>query len=362
MHSEASEALEVQERWISCHLYYHEDLDRVLRGFVHPVVVSLVEAARIEAFFFIRYGLGGPHVRLRLRALPGSRDHVQEEVQRFAQDFLDLTPSTKSLEEEVIRKTNEFILGSDPHESDGSIYPDNSFRVMPFRPEIQRYGGRSRFQASLDFFTLSSVAAVEFLFRHGDRPRSAQLAYAFRLLLQQALGFAIDETELLDLLRYGVDSMGEIMPKIVEKGDKVARSQMKVFLKLFHQSLSAVSSLHAESEPFSGASDFLALGAGRLSEAARTADRATRAGIGGSQLHMTATRLGLSNAEEVYLSRLLTATLEEALVRDEADLSWIEEKVSGEESAAAALSALVPPALSALVVLPAPWREASPST
>jgi len=345
---------EIQERWISCHLYYHQDLDRVVSGFVHPVVASLIKAARIEAFFFVRDGLGGPHVRLRLRALPGSRDQALTEAQRFARDFLDRTPSTKPLEEEAIRRRNESILAADPHEIDDAVYPDNSFRVMPFRPEIQRYGGLSRFRVSLDFFTLSSVAAVEFLADHGGMPRSAQLAYAFRLLLQQALGFAADETELFDLLRYGVDSWGEMLPKVVERGDQVARSQQDLFLQIFHESVAEVSSLRAGSKSFAGASDFLVVGASRLSAAIGTADRAARARIGGSQLHMTASRLGLSNAEEVYVSCLLTLTLRKVRAASEEDLSWLGEEVAElAEDPVEALGNLLSPALAAFAELPA---------
>jgi len=341
---------EIQDRWLSFHIYYHEGLDRVLRGLVHPVVSSLVENAQIESFFFIRHGLGGPHVRLRLKIFPHIGIEVTRTVERFARDFLELTPSMKPLGEEVIQRFNQSILASDPHESDDSIYPDNSFHRMPFRPEIQRYGGPDRFRLSLDFFTLSSVAAIEFLFRHAEASRSLQLTAAFRLLLQQALGFAADEAELSDLLRYGVDWMGANLPRIVEKGDRVARSQIDAFLDLFRRSISAVGLLSARRESVD-ASDLLILGAQRLSEAT-AADHTTRVGIGGSQLHMTATRLGLSNAEEVYLSRLLTAALEAARVRGgEAGLSWIGEKVSREESAEA-LGSLVPPALSALVKLP----------
>ncbi len=356
MSSESSQPFdEIEERWISCHLYYHEDLDRVVRGFVHPVVVSLVKNARIEAFFFVRDGLGGPHVRLRLRTLPDSRDHVLKEVQRFAQVFLALTPSTKPLEEEAIRRSNKYIMAADPDEIDDSVYLDNSFWMIPFRPEVQRYGGPSHFRASLDFFTLSSVAAVAFLARHGSIPRSAQLAQSFCLLLLQALGFAADEAELVDLLRYGVDSWGEILPKVVEKGDKVARSQMDLFHDLFHKSLAGVRSLHAETGSFGLAPDFLAVGASRLSAALGTADRMTRARVGGSQLHMTATRLGLSNAEEVYISRLLTVTLHEVRTTRGEDLSWLGEKKMAKgltEDPGEALSDLLSPALISLAEVP----------
>jgi hypothetical protein len=294
-----------QESWIAGHLYYHQSLNPLVKGFVHPLVVSLVKDGLINAFFFVRAGLGGPHLRLRLRVVPGAKEPALEAMQQSARRFLDLQPSTQSLEEEAIRRSNKAILAADPHEIDDAIYPNNSFQIMAFRPEIERYGGPSHFRASLDFFALSSVAAVEFLAQHGDALRSAQLTDAFQLLLQQALGFATDMNELSDLLRYGVDSWGEMMPKIVEKGDRVALSQRDVFLNLLHGSLAKMRSLPED------ASGYLVLGASRLSAALATADRAVRAGIGGSQLHMTASRLGLSNAEEVYLSRLLTAILRE---------------------------------------------------
>jgi Lantibiotic biosynthesis dehydratase C-term len=344
---------ETREIWVSGHLYYHQSLDTIVQRFVHPLVVSLVRNGQIKAFFFVRDGLGGPHIRLRLRVIPDARDRVLAAMRQSAQRFLDLEPSTRSLDEETIRRSNKFIMAADPHEIDDSVYPDNSFHVMPFRPEIERYGGSSRFRLSLDFFTLSSVAAVEFLSKYGELSRSAQLAHAFRLLLQQALGFAADETELCDLLRYGVDSWGEILPKVVDKGDKVARHQRDVFLRLFDKSLAEVRSLQVEAKGFGGAQDFLILGARRLSGAIGTADRVTRARIGGSQLHMTATRLGLSNAEEVYISRLLMVTLRELRTTTtyRKDLSWLGDEVA-ETSAAEALSILLSPALAALTEVP----------
>jgi hypothetical protein len=337
---------EIQACWISCHLYYHQDLDEVLAKFVQPAIVDLVKKNQIQAFFFVRYGLGGPHVRLRVKALPDFRNRVLKEVQRFAEDFLRRTPSTRPMEESVISKINEAIISSDPNETDGSIYPDNSFRAVPFRPEIQRYGGPRLFQASLDFFTLSSVAAVNFLSKYGHSLRSVQLAHAFRLLLHQALGFAAGVAELSDLLRYGVDSLGEGRQKAIEKGDKVAQAQMSTVLQLFRQSIDKVHLLLAEGKSFYGASDFLIGGADRLSAATVTADRVTRARIGGSQLHMTASRLGLSNVEEVYISRLLTVTLHEVLAASIESFSWLEnrmvERAVGAPSCKALQDLLVP--------------------
>jgi Lantibiotic biosynthesis dehydratase C-term len=339
---------DVQARWISGHLYHHESLDRVVRQFVHPLAVSLVKGGEIDGFFFVRDGLGGPHVRLRLRAVPRAGEQVLAAMRQAAQQFLDLHPSARPLDPETIRRSNQHLLAADPHEIDDAVYPDNSFRVVPFRPEVQRYGGLDRLRASLDFFTLSSAAALEFLASYGDSPRSAQLTYAFYLLLQQALGFAADETELLDLLRYGVDSWGKALPKVVEKGDQVAQSQRDSLLELFQEGLDEARELRFGSGSHGVPTDFLVAGAGRLSAAIGTADRPTRARIGGSQLHMTATRIGLSNAEEVYVSRLLTATFGEARPALGERLSWL----GAAGAAAGDLGALLPPALAALAEVP----------
>lgn len=289
------------ESWIAGHLYYHQSFLRAVQGFVRPLAASLVEDGLVDGLFFIRYALGGPHVRLRLRVLSGAEERALAAMRQTARSFLEREPSASSLSEEAIRRSNQAFLANDPGEED-AVYPDNTLRIVPFHPEVERYGGPDRFRASLDFFTLSSVAAVEFLSRHGDAPRSVQLARAFGLLLRQALGFAADEAELSDLLRYGVDSWGESLPKVVEKADAVARSQMDVFLGLFHE------------PPSSPASDLLTRGAQALSAAIGT-DRVLRARIGGSQLHMTANRLGLGNPEELYLSRLWVKTLEQASPR-----------------------------------------------
>lgn len=354
---------DLQERWISGHLYYHQSLDLAVRGFVHPLVVSLVTDGQIDAFFFLRYNLGGPHVRLRLQVVPGAREDVLRAMQAWARRFLNREPSSRSLDDEVIRRWNESILANDRHEVDDSVYPDNSFHVMAFRPEIERYGGPERFRASLDFFTLSSVAVLEHLSKYGETSRAAQLAYACRLLLRQALGFAVDEKELFDLLGYGVSWWGERMPKVVAKGDKVAQSRMDFFVQLLRESLSEVRDLGNEREPSNRASQLLIAGSGRLSGASRTADRVTRARIGASQLHMTASRVGLTNAEEVYLSGLLTSTLRELRATAGEELSRLGETLAerAAEEPATTVGDLVSSALAALAEAPARRLALEPS-
>lgn len=352
---EAEAPEEEGRQWLSGHLYYHDNLDRAARGYVHPLVATLARAGAITSFFFIRHGLGGPHIRLRLRPVSGAGERALDEMEHVARTFLTREPSTRSLEEDSIRRSNTAILKSDPHEVDDAVYPDNSYSVVPFRPEVERYGGLGRFRFSLDYFTLSSVAAIDFLFRFRDAARSVQLAQAYGLLLRQALGFATGEDELADLLRYGVDWLGQHLPKVVEKGEDVARSQMELFLQLLFSSLDEARIARARIEASSlSPSGLLVAGASRLSAAIGRAERGSRLRIGASQLHMTASRLGLTHAEEVYLSRILVCTLGEACSGRGADLSWLQETAAGNaaEDPANALRQLLPHALEALAGLP----------
>lgn len=290
--------------WLSYHLYYHEDLSRAVLGFVHPAVSSLLSAGWIDRFFFVRYGLGGPHVRLRLRPLPGHAPLIDRAVRGSAEAFLSRSPSTARLDPEALQRQTQAMLVGDPHETDATVYPDNTLVAAAFRPEVQRYGGPDLLPVSLDFFTVSSAAAIDFLVRSGAEPRSRQLILALRLLLAQALCFAIDEEELLALLGYGVESWGEEAPTILAKGDRVFAAQPDAFRGIFRQEIS--DQLSTESPP-DGLGPVLGEAARLLSQAVGREDRPTRKRIGVSQLHMTATRLGLGNLEEVYISRLLSA-------------------------------------------------------
>jgi thiopeptide-type bacteriocin biosynthesis protein len=307
------------EPWVSCHLYYHEDLNHLALEFLFPLVTAHLREPSIDTFFFVRYGLGGPHLRLRLRALPGLRDRVVEMTRQAAAEFLSRDPSRKPRPEAAIQGTNEALLSSDAHETDDSVYPDNSFVFNTFRPEVQRYGGPDLLGESLELFAFSSAVALDFLRQHGSRPRATQLAAMVRVLLQQAMGLARDENELLRLVGYASASWSEHYPGAMEKGGEVFQAQRDVFLGLVRREIErALSDLGGDGATISHPTLLLGRASRRLSWAIGRAEEPVRSSICVSQLHMTANRLGLSNPEEVYLGRLLSAALEE-IVGDEGE-------------------------------------------
>lgn len=297
-------------RWVACHLHYHEDVHRTVLGFALPAVCRLLRAGSIDNCFFVVFRLGGPHLRLRLRALPGREAAVAEALRMDAHGFLDRTPSTKAIDPAKIVAGNAAILASDRYETESSVHPDNTFLPASFKPESERYGGPELLPASLDFFGISSAVAWELLSRQGAGSRASLLAAAYRLVLRQAFGFAASAAELWTLLRYGLDSFPAVGPAIAAKADAVFDAQPATFHGLFQHELAAATSGHAAAEAGRPAASRLGAAARSLSLAAGAATARERQVIGISQLHMTANRLGLTNSEEAYLSRLLTRTAE----------------------------------------------------
>lgn len=293
--------------WISYHLYYHQDLDLAVRRFVRPLIARLLAEGSIDNYFFVRYRLGGPHLRLRLQAGPASAESVAAAAEAAARSFLTDRPSTSPLGAEEVRRIHRIVLASDPHEHDDSIYPDNSFLAMPFRPEVERYGGPELLRHSLDFFTVSSATALHLLGLHdlrGEQPRSRR-AVAFQVLACQSLSFARDPADLAVLVRYAIDLWGGAMPRAIAQAERVFAEQKHLFDRLFRHQREQQEAASLDRPAAGEILPRLRTASRLLSRSIAAADLATHQRIGGSQLHMTANRLGLSNAEEVYLCRLL---------------------------------------------------------
>lgn len=323
----------VLARWLAFHFHYHERQDRLLEELLRPLVAALAERGEIDSFFFVRYLLGGPHIRLRLR-LSGDREAVAAEVREAGERFFAASPSQAPLSEEKVRAINREILQGDATETDEAVYPDNFVRPAPYEPEIERYGGPELFPESLAFFALSSYRVLRWLHGKGGDP-AQRLSFAFHLLALQALGSSRDGRELLALLRYPVPSW-EAAPAavLVEKGDEAFERQKASHVQALRRRVETVV-------------DGPLLGEDLLAE--RTLERKLREvrdrpRILSSHLHMTANRLGLKNAEEIYLCRLLWRTFRELASEDPALWERLEGTL-GEPGGSPSVEELVPAAL-----------------
>lgn len=299
--------------WRSYHLHYHADLDLLLAELVRPLVSELLGDGVADRFYFVRYGLGGPHLRLRLR---WTAEPAPAAVAAAAAEFFRRHPSRDSLPSEVVLRRNRPLLRIDPtaEEDDDRALPDNSLREAPPRFEIERYGGADRFVESLDLFALSSACVL--LLLGGGRERLSaglRLNRAFTTVGALAWGLAEDEGDFFDLAGYAEQFMGEPFAHCSAEADRVFERQAEPLVGLLRRSLAA---------PADAGDPRAALAEGGRRLAAELAGLAPDARwyVAASHLHMTLNRLGTLNAEEVYAGRLLWRAAGELRRRDAA--SW----------------------------------------
>lgn len=292
--------------WRGFHLFHHGDRDRVVEGFVRPVAASLLAEGRARRFFFVRYALGGPHVRLRLEVGeedPSESAETEARVRRAAEAFLACHPSPEPLPEGRVREQNRELIASDPFAGpdDDVVFPDNSLAGHPVRFEVARYGGPALLDASLDLFAVSSLVALGFVTGAEGRPPRRRPAEVLRLLLAQAWPLARDAEELSALAEYGVRMFGRPLSGLLPVADAAFERSRAALCALVRGEVAAFSG--------PGGGPPLAEASRALAWTVREAPDEARRTLSAAQVHMTANRLGLANADEVYLSRMLSRAL-----------------------------------------------------
>jgi hypothetical protein len=282
-------------RWRSGHLFDHGDRDLLLTDMVRPTVAALLGEGRIDHFFFLRFDLGGPHIRLRLRILAGTEAGVKRTVEAAAASFFSRRPTPQAIPIDTIRQRNRAILAEDPSERDDALQPDQSVLWPGWEPESDRYGGLALLPASLDFFAVSSARVLALLIEQAGLPRSRRLPGQLRLLAAQAWGMAGSAAELESLLTWALPPPGHPLERFVTLGDQA-----------FEKSRDGLAALlRSEATGDAGLEMLYSEAARRLRQEIAAAPPDVRMRILKSQMHMTANRLGLSNPEEVHVSRLL---------------------------------------------------------
>ncbi len=288
----------IGDDWISFHVFYHnDDLDHLLAGFVLPTVQRLLREGRLETFFFVRYWLGGPHLRLRLLPRPGCADLVRRRVRQRAADFLRRCPSPAALSATAIREANRSLADPEARGREDLVGVDNSCHEVPFEPEIERYGGPELLPHSLDFFALSSCRALQLLPERGGGAEARWLATALRMRARLALGFAAGGEALEELAEAKPIMPAALRARVEMRADQAFAAREAAFTALLAEEARRAC---RERSPLADAGL-----AWRLSWELRRGESGARLRILCSHLHMTANRLGLRNVDEVYLSRIL---------------------------------------------------------
>jgi thiopeptide-type bacteriocin biosynthesis protein len=187
--------------YVSVHIFYNTlDLRPVIIDCVDPLVTALTEQGLISRFFFIRYWENGLHLRLRvLPADPSLDAAVRREIDSHTARFLEqqgslFDPDPDAMAE-LMRMMYEFEHGKDAFVrnfgQDGRIalFPNNSVRYIPYKPEFGRYGGPLGVEIAHENFHVSSLLALEVIRNNNNRFRNAVLGVAFQLMIHFVYAF-----------------------------------------------------------------------------------------------------------------------------------------------------------------------------
>ena len=277
--------------WTAIHLF-GTDLDRVLCGPVSALVRWFAQRTSpvTNPYFFIRYGEGGPHIRLRILAEP----HVGRE-------FLREVEKMTAGDESVVR-----------------------WEAHPYEPECERYGGAEHIAAAERQFFGSSATVLALLQERDTWPsawRTAvaiRMAVAFGVACEMSTGVAVPFFERLSQAWMGA----AIRPELLEEQKSAMRHRLQAaFRETFDAQAGALldlcsdlrgtplSDLEHDEElgAFIAATRAYAIDLGGCGEAALEARRWEALS---SAVHMNNNRIGVLNNEEAFIAATAARILE----------------------------------------------------
>ncbi len=188
------DATHATDDWQSLHVFYAANANPVLVHGVAPLVARLRERGLLRRWFFIRYWMEGPHVRLRM--LPTSLERAAElraEAEESVTAFLRRRPA---LYEEDRNGMGELYRGmylaeyseqswNERYGPDGEMpfRDNNSAHWIAYEREYDRYGGRDAMPIAEWHFERSSELVLRLIAGTNVHVRTVLLGQAAQLTM-----------------------------------------------------------------------------------------------------------------------------------------------------------------------------------
>jgi len=164
--------------WVSAHVFYHEDLDRLLLDVTAPLVTELATDGLATEFFFLRYWDGGPH--LRLRVLPTDRAEVERRIRERFEKYLAFRPAADRTTAEEYAESARWLAGLEHVARPLDLQPNNSLAFIPYEREHHKYGFGASVEAVERHFAESSRIVLDLLpVEHHDTAAVAMIMLAW---------------------------------------------------------------------------------------------------------------------------------------------------------------------------------------
>lgn len=200
------------DEWLSVHAFYAANANPMLVDCVTPLVASLRERDLLARWFFVRYWLEGPHVRLRL--LPRDPDRAGEVRDAAAEALAAFLRRRPALYEEdrdgsVELYKNLYLAEygeaswNDRYGPDGAMpfRDNNTVHWLRYEREYDRYGGPAGIALAEWHFEQSSDLVLALLATTNVHVRTVLLGQAAQLTAGLCFSFLGSERAVAEFLR-----------------------------------------------------------------------------------------------------------------------------------------------------------------
>jgi thiopeptide-type bacteriocin biosynthesis protein len=278
--------------WLSVHLSFDGDLygvaaDRVILELAAPVAAECRRRGWANRYFFVRYNVGGPHLRLRLL---GRRRGLARPLRALVAARADAL---------------------------GGLVREVAW--VPYEPELDRYGGPAGVAVAERFFDASSRTAVALLRKLPPGDRASRLGKGLLATLVLLHAFARDREAAGELARgYGEGYLRVLttdadhhrrLTEAFASGLRRQADALSVYVEAAWEALEEGDGLPVEMARYRRHVVAARERLQKLFAVGRAPEEAATETILPSYLHMNNNRLGVNVQEEAYLATVASRTL-----------------------------------------------------
>ncbi|MFU8874094.1 lantibiotic dehydratase C-terminal domain-containing protein [Micromonospora sp. SL4-19] len=201
----------VEHGWLSVHVFYASNANPMLVEGVRPLVDELRAEGLISRYFFIKYWMEGPHVRLRVLPAPGVDPAVvRARVDGAIAAFLRRRPALYEVDSDGLGDLYKQMYVAeygrqrwdDEYGSDGvmPMRANNSYHHIPYEREYGRYGGPAGIQLAEWHFEHSSDVVLDLLATTNVHVRPVLLGLSAQLGMMMCAVFLPDDRRIAEFL------------------------------------------------------------------------------------------------------------------------------------------------------------------
>ncbi|QIB27446.1 thiopeptide-type bacteriocin biosynthesis protein [Caloranaerobacter azorensis] len=163
--------------WDSYHIFIHETNlhDVFLVEFFSKFIRKAEDNNLLDKYFYIRYWQGGPHIRFRFKKSGENDKYVIQELNKIFNEFNLEYDNPLVLKPEDYYRNHKFD-GQPVKKEDLYWYDNRTIVNIPYKPEIDRYGGENVIGLSEDLFHISSKLSLLILEKIENNPNKKIIA------------------------------------------------------------------------------------------------------------------------------------------------------------------------------------------